>query len=726
MKTRSRTSVAGPLTICLLALVALAALILLVLHLLAPGPIGTHVEHPLAVEMGEDWENWFLTTHSTEEQQAYLDQTVEDVRARGGNVLLLTGRAGGGLLFRSKDKALPTLSTITANDRLFHKKFDPVLYLAEKAEDAGVQVALLATDTTGNPLNAEAVQESLAQPVAQFADKYNLAVFAPKAEPVDKDGAITAYTDGESVLLRADGKPGLLAAAVLDSQEAGAVLGEYTALRQDGTDALLYLAFTGDAGQDEEEGQVTLLSRSIPQTLGIAYPAQGAVVYTEQVFVMGTSDPGQTLTVNGAEVARPGAKGVWGVLVDAQMGDNTVTVAQGGQEMSVAFTRREPTWAPITPTSDGSGPAKWGQKLRITATLASVLEAPANPDSIQMTAYEGAVAEVAQSLPLTYNGKKTYAYQLQSGHFVLAKDCELLDDEPDAAFTGIQVQELENGDQVLTLQGAGTPLYYHQWEDGVLTLSFYSASFTGQWPSGTGFVTSFEQGEVNTGFSVAMAFSQGDPLWGYHVDYVDGGTQIYLKRAPQRSEADTGPLTGVTVMLDAGHGEGDDGAMGCAGSDAPQEKDVNLALAHAAQHRLEQLGATVLMTRTDDTFYTLNERVAMLNQEKPDFFIAVHHNSATLDQDMNENGGVEAYWFYTEGKPLAQNLVEAVGETTGRRQRGVFYNYFYVTRSNICPAVLLETGFVTVPLEYEQVADEQTLWAEGGAIAQAVLRSVPQ
>ena len=110
----------------------------------------------------------------------------------------------------------------------------------------------------------------------------------------------------------------------------------------------------------------------------------------------------------------------------------------------------------------------------------------------------------------------------------------------------------------------------------------------------------------------------------------------------------------------------------------------------------------------------------MLNAAKPDFFIAVHHNSTALNKDATGLMGTECYWFYTEGKSLAENLVAGVTAATGREARGVFYNYFYVTRSNICPAVLLETGFVSSPQEYESCADPQALWAEGAAIASSM------
>lgn len=726
MKKSRRSKKASARAVCVLALVALVLLILLVIGLLGNHGRSAQTElgGPLAVELSETWENWFLTPHTTEEQQQYITQTLDTVQQSGADLVLLTARAGGGCLFRTRDKNLPTLSTVTDNDRLFHKKFDPVVFLMDTAADRSIDVALLATDEGGNPLTASD-PDRLAQAVQKFADKQDLAVFAPQVQPIDPQSQIYAYTDGEgTVLLRADGQPALLATAAMQSPSAGAVLGSYEALVQDPTDAVLYRAFRSNNPTEP------LLSQTVSTELAVAYPEDGAVLYNNQVFLMGTSDPAQPLTLDGRTVERHGNRGVWGMLVEAQPGENTFTLQQGNRSAAVHFTLRQSSWKPAPPVSDGTEAAKPGQKLRITDPLASVLETPSDPDSIAMTAYEGAVAEVRNSLPLTLGNKKTYAYELRSGHYVLAKNCELVD-EPNASFTDVSVETLENGDQILHLQGTGKPLYYHDWEDNRLTLTFLSASFSGQWPASTGFVTGFEAGSEDDercdGFSVTMSFSEEDPLWGYHVDYTENGTQIYLKHAPALSSAETGPLTGVTVLLDPGHGQDDTGAMGCAGPAAPQEKDVNLAVAMAAKHRLEQLGATVEMCRTDDTFFSLGQRLQQLNTTKPDFFISVHHNSAPLDRDLNANdGGVEAYWFYTEGRDLAKNLVEAVGSATGRRQRGNFYNYFYVTRSNICPSVLLETGFMTVPAEYEKVADESVIWAEGGAIAQAIVRSIPR
>ena len=345
-----------------------------------------------------------------------------------------------------------------------------------------------------------------------------------------------------------------------------------------------------------------------------------------------------------------------------------------------------------------------------------------------MTAYEGAVATVKKSVSFVRSNRRTYAYQLENGGYILAKDCELLDaSTPDAAFTGVE-RTTEGNMEVFTFTGAGTPLYTHTWEGNELTVTFLSASFSGQMPADLGFGGATVTAEATEagGFSLHFVFNDVDPLWGYHVRYTaDGTAQLLLKHQPKRSDADTGPLTGVTVMLDPGHGDTDTGAVGVPEGDFPQEKDLNLAEALAAKYRLEQLGATVLMTRADDSFPSLGDRIKALNDAAPDFFISVHHNSTNLDKETDDLVGTECYWFYTEGRPLAEALVNRMCAATGRKARGVFYNYFYVTRSNLCPAVLLETGFVSSPTEYQSCAGDLGLWAEGGAIAQAVLDCVP-
>lgn len=755
MKTKYRRRRVLAAVLAVAALAALAALVwLLVLLVRGVGSLGTpDMRAPKdvkAVVLASDWSSYFSTERTTEEQQAYLESTLDEAKALGANTALLTGRVDADpaqVLFRVKGKGLTvaTAGAVTENDGFF-SRFDPVNYLMKQARERGMQAALIATDDGGQPIAAGAALPGWLEKAAQ---DYKLALYgldeasaaaldAAKAEAE----ALAAETGEEAAvepplltyvgltgggeapaLLRKDGDAALLAAAWQLGEGRGLVLGELGSLLADGSDAAVALRFAGG------EALPDVLAKDVPRTLSIVTPADGATVYTENVYLIGTSDPAQPLTVNGQTVERTGEMGVWGVLAPLNMGANDITAVQGDVTVTITVTRSTYSGGGAgAARPDGSEAAAPGQKLRINTTLASLLEDYANDDSIRMTAYEGAVAAVEKSVPFVRSGRRTYAYQLENGGYILAKDCELLPSStPDAAFTGAG-RTTEGSMEVLTLTGSGTPLYTHTWEGNELTLTFLSASFAGEMPADLGFggatVTAEPTGEG--GFSLRFVFNDADPLWGYHVRYTeDGGTQILLKHQPRRSDAETGPLTGVTVMLDAGHGGTDMGAVGSASEDFPQEKDLNLAEALAAKYRLEQLGATVLMTREDDSFPTLGDRVEMLNAAAPDFFISVHHNSTSLDKDAGGLVGTECYWFYTEGKPLAQALVDRMTAATGREARGVFYNYFYVTRSNLCPAVLLETGFVSSPAEYQSCAGEMGLWAEGGAIAQAVLDCVP-
>lgn len=676
----------------------------------------------IAVELGETWASYFDTQATREEQQTYLSSTLDEAQQLGANTVLLTGRVSqNALLFRTKLNDAPqTAQSICQQDSLF-SRFDPILLLMQQAKSRNMQVAVLATDETGAYVSDASQIPNWLQTIA---DDYRLNLYT--LQDTDTGLAVYTSTTEQPTLLRMDDSPGMLTAAYQTQSGYGLILGSLDSLVQDSSNAAMTLSFlqNGDELPD-------IAYKEIPQTLAIVSPDNNTKVYTEQTFLMGTSDPNLPLTVNGQEVVRYGTLGVWGLAVTLTDGENTFTAQQGDTTVTITLTKPIPSGGGGTtssePQSDGSVAAEWGQKVRVTSTLASELSDYTNADSITMTAYQGAVAEVANSVSFVSGNKITYAYQLHNGSYLLAKDCELLDPgTPDAAFTGISTST-EGNTEYLAFVGSGTPFYTHAWEGNTLTLHFYSASFSGTLPDSFGFSgASATVTPEEHGFALELVFDDSDPLWGYLVDYLeDGTTRIALKHQPHKSDDAAKPLTGITVMLDPGHGDTDMGAPGTASTTFPMEKDLNLSAALAAKHRLEQLGATVLMTRDSDVFYELGERMQMLNQQKPDFFISVHHNSVGFTKDVTDIVGTEAYWFYTESKPLASNLVSSVCTATNRNDRGAMYRYFYVTRSNICPAVLLELGFVSSPIEYESCAGLAGIWAEGGAIAQAVYNSIP-
>jgi N-acetylmuramoyl-L-alanine amidase len=93
------------------------------------------------------------------------------------------------------------------------------------------------------------------------------------------------------------------------------------------------------------------------------------------------------------------------------------------------------------------------------------------------------------------------------------------------------------------------------------------------------------------------------------------------------------------VVIDAGHGGHDTGSIGPGGY---TEKDLVLDVALRLKELIEtELGAEVVMTRTDDTFVPLESRTAIANQQEADLFISIHANSSRIRAAR----GVETYFL---------------------------------------------------------------------------------
>ena len=143
------------------------------------------------------------------------------------------------------------------------------------------------------------------------------------------------------------------------------------------------------------------------------------------------------------------------------------------------------------------------------------------------------------------------------------------------------------------------------------------------------------------------------------------------------------------VILDAGHGGDDPGAV----FKGRQEKDDNLRLTLAVGEELRNRGVDVGFTRTTDIYQTPFEKATIANDEGADFFISFHRNSSP---EENQYSGVEVLVFDKSGEKLdmAENIVGASGEV-GFREIGVKERPgLVVLRRTKMPALLVEAGFI--------------------------------
>ncbi|MCF7530326.1 N-acetylmuramoyl-L-alanine amidase [Neisseria lisongii] len=197
------------------------------------------------------------------------------------------------------------------------------------------------------------------------------------------------------------------------------------------------------------------------------------------------------------------------------------------------------------------------------------------------------------------------------------------------------------------------------------------------------------------------------------------------------------------IMLDPGHGGEDPGAISQNGI---REKDIVLSIAREAKKRLEAMGYAVYMTRNEDIFIPLGVRVAKARSRRADVFVSIHADSFTSPTArgtgvyiLNPNGASSAAAKFlaqtqnnadaiggvrTSGNPNVDNVILDMTQTATMRDSRKLGQYvltelgklnqlhkgrvdeanFAVLRAPDIPSILVETAFLSNPVEESLLA----------------------
>ena len=190
----------------------------------------------------------------------------------------------------------------------------------------------------------------------------------------------------------------------------------------------------------------------------------------------------------------------------------------------------------------------------------------------------------------------------------------------------------------------------------------------------------------------------------------------------------------ATVVLDAGHGGAEPGAVGPNGL---TEKVLNLAVVGHARDALERSGVTTVLTRTGDHRVTLTTRARVAKALEPRAFVSVHHNA---EPDGPRAGpGTETFYQIAsaDSKRLAglvyEEVVKALSaydvawvadtDAGAKYRRGSSGDYYGILRHTAgVPAVLAELAFLSNPPEAALLARPDVQQVEGEAVARGILR----
>ncbi|KQY87819.1 N-acetylmuramoyl-L-alanine amidase [Paenibacillus sp. Root52] len=202
---------------------------------------------------------------------------------------------------------------------------------------------------------------------------------------------------------------------------------------------------------------------------------------------------------------------------------------------------------------------------------------------------------------------------------------------------------------------------------------------------------------------------------GYDVQNDSGLVIVDLNKEGATPQPPVGNNGKKVVVVDAGHGDQDPGAIGVTGK---REKDFNLAMALKVEALLKkESNIDVVLTRSDDTFLALKERVRIAESLKADIFISIHANSGPAAAN-----GVETFYSRATSQALAKVMHKHLLQSSGLKDRGVKTASLHVTRETTMPAVLLEGGFLS------NKSDEAALFTESfqNSVAKGIVAGIKE
>ncbi|HLQ75019.1 MAG TPA: N-acetylmuramoyl-L-alanine amidase [Alloiococcus sp.] len=203
---------------------------------------------------------------------------------------------------------------------------------------------------------------------------------------------------------------------------------------------------------------------------------------------------------------------------------------------------------------------------------------------------------------------------------------------------------------------------------------------------------------------------------GYIADFLVefNGQIIPDETADVPQESSNTPIADSTIVIDAGHGGHDPGAV----NQDMYEKHLTLNTALKLQHRLASTGANIIMTRSDDQYISLAGRVSDSLNSHADAFISLHYDAVATPNSMN---GTTTYYYSDSDQGLAEAVNSSLASNSPLSNNGIRVGDYYVLRNNSRPSLLLELGYMNSDTDLEYIFTDQYQDQVADAIYQGLI-----
>ena len=426
------------------------------------------------------------------------------------------------------------------------------------------------------------------------------------------------------------------------------------------------------------------------QDTTITATASAAPGYT----IAGTSDPGKPLFMNGDEVTNRTIEGFFSVFAPLVTGENAFTFTQEGQEdVTRKITRNAPRATTSTPSpapaitqissptyATVSSESAWVFPRNTTSGGSDWMMIPGQIDRV--------IAESSNDFILLSCGM-----WISKNSVTISNESEITED---ALRNGVYRAGVDY--DMIVWQSDIFVAAYAAFDGKVLTVNFgmHTEAPPLTLPANLSETVFSNVTEGKNGETPFLAFTirDGVRFEGHHIDHENGEFRLHLKKRKALAEGQR-PLTGITIVLDAGHGGDEFGAIGPMGRQLA-EKHINLTNSQKLEERLKTLGATVHMTRTADVSVPIQQRVDLSRQVKPDLFISLHVNSVAETTNARNIRGFTVWYRNPGSVNISQTMLDVMYNINPatNRNRNINQANFFVCRPQWSPSVLLEASFI--------------------------------
>lgn len=437
----------------------------------------------------------------------------------------------------------------------------------------------------------------------------------------------------------------------------------------------------------------------------IVYPKiNHAKINSSSTFFIGSTKPGNDLKINDISV-RVGPNGAFAQVVPLKYGQNEFKIvstpklgqtetkddsseANKPEEMEFVIERAQPAAAPQKTQSQ---PAKV-QEL-IEYPIINNFYVVKDNAPLRMTPIDAGInrmSHLPKDVQILVNGEKGNFYRVYLNSnlngWIAKTDVEQRE----------KVQACNTSAIIKSKKYQNSEFYYYEFElehqvpfmlreENGLTLQIFNIS-----------------GAPDNTYSLNIPVKK---LIGYEAYYQNdcGSQKLILKVRKYPKFNCENPLDKITIVLDPGHGGKEAGAIGGC---RDKEKDINLAITKDLQQELLNRGANVIMTRQDDTYVGLSDRVKVAHDSNATFLISIHTNALPDGADPNKNRGTSVYYYYNQAKPLADSILNSMTSELQTKNDQVRQGSLALVRSTLNLSVLIEVAYIINPDDYAMLLDK--------------------